>query len=77
MPRDETRRDPRYDVIFEPIAIGPVTVKNRFYQVPHCNGMGYRDPTALASSTPTDPPSRSPETHGALVGCYNSYIHIN
>ena len=43
-----TRRDPRYDVLFEPIAIGPVTAKNRFYQVPHCNGMGYRDPTALA-----------------------------
>ena len=43
--RDAT---PRYDVLFEPIAIGPVTAKNRFYQVPHCNGMGYRDPTALA-----------------------------
>ena len=47
MPRN-TRRDPRYDVLFEPVAIGPVTTKNRFYQVPHCNGMGYRDPTALA-----------------------------
>ena len=47
MPRN-TRRDPRYDVLFEPVAIGPVTAKNRFYQVPHCNGMGYRDPTALA-----------------------------
>ena len=39
MTRD-TGRDPRYDVLFEPVAIGPVTVKNRFYQVPHCNGMG-------------------------------------
>ena len=48
MPHGDTRRDPRYDVLFEPIAIGPVTAKNRFYQVPHCNGMGYRDPTALA-----------------------------
>ena len=47
MPHD-TRRDPRYDILFEPVAIGPVTAKNRFYQVPHCNGMGYRDPTALA-----------------------------
>ena len=47
MPRD-TRRDPRYDILFEPVAIGPVTARNRFYQVPHCNGMGYRDPTALA-----------------------------
>ena len=42
-------RDPRYDVLFEPVKIGPVTTKNRFYQVPHCNGMGYRDPTALAT----------------------------
>ena len=47
MPSD-TRRDPRYDILFEPVAIGPVTARNRFYQVPHCNGMGYRDPTALA-----------------------------
>lgn len=42
-------RDPRYDVLFEPVRIGPVTAKNRFYQVPHCNGMGYRDATALAA----------------------------
>jgi len=41
-------RDSRYDILFEPIQIGPVTSKNRFYQVPHCNGMGHRDPTALA-----------------------------
>ena len=42
------QRDPRFDVLFEPVAIGPVTAKNRFFQVPHCNGMGHRDPTALA-----------------------------
>src|SRR5215813_752910 len=42
-------RDPRYDVLFEPVKIGPLTTKNRFYQVPHCNGMGYRDVTALAT----------------------------
>ena len=41
-------RDPRYDVLFEPVKIGPVTAKNRFYQVPHCNGGGYRDPSAAA-----------------------------
>ena len=41
-------RDPHYDVLFEPVKIGPVTAKNRFYQVPHCNGGGYRDPTAAA-----------------------------
>jgi dimethylamine/trimethylamine dehydrogenase len=35
-------RDPRYDILFEPIKIGPVATLNRFYQVPHCTGMGYR-----------------------------------
>ncbi|WP_406647167.1 NAD(P)-binding protein [Aliisedimentitalea scapharcae] len=42
-------RDPRYDILFEPMQIGPVTAKNRFYQVPHCNGGGYRDPSAAAA----------------------------
>lgn len=42
-------RDPRYDILFQPVPIGPVTARNRFYQVPHCNGMGYRDPSALAA----------------------------
>lgn len=42
-------RDARYDVLFEPVNIGPVTAKNRFYQVPHCNGGGYRDPSAAAA----------------------------
>ena len=41
-------RDSRYDILFEPVRIGPVTAKNRFYQVPHCNGMGYLRPDALA-----------------------------
>ncbi len=42
-------RDPRYDILFQPLTIGPVTAKNRFYQVPHCNGGGYRDPSAAAA----------------------------
>ena len=41
-------RNPRYDDLFEPIRIGPVTAPNRFYQVPHCTGMGYRRPQTLA-----------------------------
>ncbi len=41
-------RDPRYDVLFEPIEIGPLTAKNRFYQVPHCNGMGRTYPSSMA-----------------------------
>lgn len=40
--------DPRYAPLFEPLKIGPVTTKNRFYQVPHCTGMGYLRPNTLA-----------------------------
>ncbi len=42
-------RDPRYDVLFEPVPIGPHIAKNRFYQVPHCNGMGHVRPQAHAA----------------------------
>ncbi|HEY7689374.1 MAG TPA: FAD-dependent oxidoreductase, partial [Dongiaceae bacterium] len=42
-------RDPRYDILFEPIRIGPKTARNRFYQVPHCNGLGHVRPNAEAA----------------------------
>ena len=42
-------RDSRYDILFEPVKIGPVTARNRFYQVPHCNGMGHVRPNSLAA----------------------------
>lgn len=42
-------RPVRYDVLFEPVAIGPVTARNRFFQVPHCNGMGRAFPSAMAA----------------------------
>ncbi len=29
-----------YDLLFQPLQIGPVRTKNRFFQVPHCTGMG-------------------------------------
>ena len=41
-------RDPRYDILFEPIRIGPLTARNRFYQVPHCTGAGRNFPTTGA-----------------------------
>jgi len=41
-------RDPRFDVLFEPVRIGPVTARNRFYQVPHCTGIGWTQPETLA-----------------------------
>ena len=42
-------RDPYYDILFEPVEIGPVTARNRFYQVPHCNGMGHTMPRSVAA----------------------------
>ena len=43
-----TSRGSRYDVLFEPVRLGPVVAGNRFFQVPHCNGMGHLRPAALA-----------------------------
>lgn len=42
-------RNPRHDILFEPVKIGPVTAKNRFYQVPHCTGMGFAMPQTVAT----------------------------
>lgn len=41
-------RNPKYDVLFEPVRIGPKTMKNRFYQTPHCTGLGAHFPGAQA-----------------------------
>ncbi len=38
-----------FDILFQPVAIGPVIAPNRFYQVPHCNGLGYRMPRAMSA----------------------------
>ncbi len=37
-------RESRHDILFEPIQIGPKTLRNRFWQVPHCNGAGSDKP---------------------------------
>jgi dimethylamine/trimethylamine dehydrogenase len=41
-------RNPRYDTLFEPVKIGPVTAKNRFYQVPHASSTGNDMPNTRA-----------------------------
>ncbi len=41
-------RDPRHDILFEPVKIGPKTLRNRFYQVPHCTGFGVEKPWSQA-----------------------------
>ena len=43
------KQNQRYSVLFEPVKIGPVVTKNRFYQVPHCCGMGHLRPQAHAA----------------------------
>ncbi|MFQ5564970.1 MAG: hypothetical protein ACE5EU_01205 [Paracoccaceae bacterium] len=41
--------NPRYEILFEPVRIGPVTAPNRFYQTPHATGMGYLKPQSGAA----------------------------
>jgi dimethylamine/trimethylamine dehydrogenase len=41
-------RVPKHDVLFEPITIGPKVMRNRFYQTPHCSGLGVEYPGAQA-----------------------------
>jgi dimethylamine/trimethylamine dehydrogenase len=43
-------RDPRYDILFESVQIGPVLAPNRFFQVPHCNVLGHGRPRAEAEN---------------------------
>ncbi len=45
--------DNRYKKLFEPVRIGPVVSKNRFYQVPHCNGNGDWSPRVTAAMRET------------------------
>ena len=42
-------RDSRYDILFEPVKVGPVTAPNRFYQTPHATGLGWQRPRAGAA----------------------------
>lgn len=42
-------RNPRYDILFEPVKIGPKTAKNRFFQVPHASGMTNAAPHVRAA----------------------------
>lgn len=41
-------RDPKHDVLFEPIKIGPKKTRNRFWQTSHCAGPGSERPGAQA-----------------------------
>ena len=41
--------DPRHAILFEPVQVGPKTLPNRFYQVPHASGFGSGKPRTHAA----------------------------
>ena len=64
-------RDPRYDILFEPIQIGPKTLRNRFYQVPHCIGLRLRAPGACRPTT------ARMKAEGGWAACCTEYCSIH
>jgi dimethylamine/trimethylamine dehydrogenase len=63
-------RNPRHDVLFEPIQIGPKTLRNRFYQVPHCSGFGTEKPFTQARH-------RSVKAEGGWAAVCTEYAPIS
>src|SRR3954453_18553171 len=63
-------RNPKHDIIFEPIQIGPKTMKNRFYQIPHCNGFGSEGPLSQAYF-------RAMKAEGGYAACCTDYCSIS
>ena len=63
-------RDPKYDILFEPIQIGPKILKNRFYQVPHCIGAGSDRPGFQAAH-------RGMKAEGGWGGINTEYCSIH
>jgi dimethylamine/trimethylamine dehydrogenase len=63
-------RNPKYDILFEPIKLGPKTMKNRFYQIPHCNGFGSEKPLSQAYF-------RSLKAEGGYGACCTEYCSIS
>lgn len=63
-------RDSKYDILFEPVKIGPKTLRNRFYQVPHCNGAGSDKPGFQAAN-------RSIKAEGGWAGINTEYCSIH
>ncbi len=63
-------RDPKHDILFEPIQIGPKTMKNRFYQIPHCIGAGSEKPGTQAAN-------RGTKAEGGWGACCTEYCSIH
>jgi len=63
-------RNPKHDCLFEPIKLGPKTMKNRFYQVPHCIGAGSEKPGTQAAN-------RGMKAEGGWGACNTEYCSIS
>lgn len=63
-------RDPKHDILFEPIKIGPKTLKNRFWQTTHCAGPGSERPGANAML-------RSTKAEGGWGAVFTEYCSIH
>jgi len=59
-----------YATLFDPVRIGPKTARNRFYQVPHCAGLGHAAPRANAAMRGT-----KAEGGWAVVSTEEAEIH--
>src|SRR3954447_15038898 len=62
--------DPRHEILFEPVRIGPKTLRNRFYQVPHCTGFGVEKPWSQARH-------RAVKAHGGWAAVCTEYCTIS
>ena len=63
-------RDPKHNILFEPIQIGPKILRNRFYQVPHCIGAGSDKPGFQAAH-------RSVKAEGGWAAMNTEYCSIH
>lgn len=60
----------KFDILFQPIKIGPKVLKNRFYQVPHCIGAGSDRPGFQAAH-------RSLKAEGGWAAMNTEYCSIH
>jgi dimethylamine/trimethylamine dehydrogenase len=63
-------RNPKYDILFEPMRIGPKTMRNRFYKTPHCSNFGSDWPGRQAYL-------RAMAAEGGWAACSTEYCSIH
>jgi dimethylamine/trimethylamine dehydrogenase len=63
-------RDPKYDILFEPVPMGPRTMRNRFYKPPHCTSYGSDWPGTQAHF-------RAMAAEGGWAACNTEYCSVH